>query len=1082
MGKRARFSKQWCGLNRWNNESGIALIIVVSVLAIAGIMAVSFAFTQRLELKAAANFQLSVKAGYLAEAGVRHAIQLLEEDKSANAYDAYTETWSTTFQGEDCDNDGEGRPDSRWIDFVEEPGGFLGRYAVLVRDEAGEINLNSAGFHNTSPLKVTEGWQTFEVSLEKFLDLLHVPNAKTVSSAVLDYRYGGEIGLKNGQPGKDDDGDGMIDETGYPGVDDPSVDDNNNSVVLAYDGIDNDADGIRDESGEGVNEPMEFDPLDPYSDDRVFISLEQLKGVEGINEQIFQNLRRFLGTNSVDKEVDSLGNNRVSLNNASADQLYKVFRDAGVGSPARKAVNLKDWLDADCARTSLSEVIRTFSVSDEGPKGDWEWEGDRYVSHVPGGNPGWWQWSGIESGNYYLTFFAQKEGQIIGDVTINNQTCYNLKHGDQFVGSLSNSITIGSDGMLSIQIQNNRQGAETECVFHRVQLEPLVGAPSGFQSVPVHGVEPIRINELLVSPVTDLGVRQDQDPGGDWVWTGSFYTNHQPKGATAGEGTWEWRDIPNGTYYVELFGAGSGQTVGDVQIKGKSKTHVHSGDRFPYTITVSGGMLSIDIQNNETEGECVFSRIRLSQQPDGEFIELVNIGEEPISVGGWVIEGPGPDGWPATIPLETEPILPSGYLILAMDLDDNQAGVNGNGISLNKNWSGLTSAVQLQFTNTVSETGDLLTDSPGQIVRLKNEKGQIVDEVEYLSVSANQSLECADPADSLDANLNGTRDGFYASADENRATPGQANKNGAMIKEYDEFGNPTYHDVHKEVQIRNRPIPNLDFLSGVPLGGWSHWSLDDLAWMVDKVTLHAVRLEAEGHSLGLSGWSEVQQASPLTNLFRSLQAGEVGEWRWDEKDHVKNGYYFLRILGEPEQAVEVSIQLADGTWTEYTPALVAGSDGGMAYGVIAIGAGTVLSTPKQILQIRLRNASSLGAATFDYLLLEPALLIPGRININTAETEVLQSLPGIDQEVANQVIEGRPYGDQGGLRMGIGDLVTSGVLKVGSSESNDVFATLGRIANLVTVRSDHFEIIATGQWLRKGVILAEKRIRAVVER
>ena len=197
---------------------------------------------------------------------------------------------------------------------------------------------------------------------------------------------------------------------------------------------------------------------------------------------------------------------------------------------------------------------------------------------------------------------------------------------------------------------------------------------------------------------------------------------------------------------------------------------------------------------------------------------------------------------------------------------------------------------------------------------------------------------------------------------------------------------------------------------------------------------------------------------------------------------MKNGYYFLRILGEPEQAVEVSIQLADGTWTEYTPALVAGSDGGMAYGVIAIGAGTALSTPKQILQIRLRNASSLGAATFDYLLLEPALLIPGRININTAETEVLQSLPGIDQEVANQVIEGRPYGDQGGLRMGIGDLVTSGVLKVGSSESNDVFATLGRIANLVTVRSDHFEIIATGQWLRKGAILAEKRIRVVVER
>ena len=51
-------------------EKGIALIIVISILAIVSIMAISFTFTMRLEAKSAANYQISTQAGYLAEAGL----------------------------------------------------------------------------------------------------------------------------------------------------------------------------------------------------------------------------------------------------------------------------------------------------------------------------------------------------------------------------------------------------------------------------------------------------------------------------------------------------------------------------------------------------------------------------------------------------------------------------------------------------------------------------------------------------------------------------------------------------------------------------------------------------------------------------------------------------------------------------------------------------------------------------------------------------------------------------------------------------------------------------------------------------
>ncbi len=228
-----------------SNNKGIALILVVSILAVAGIMAVSFAFTMQLELKSATNFLEATRASYLAESGITYAQAVLKEDEPD--IDSFQDAWATLFEGSDVDNDGDGEPDSKWIYVYDDLDEAVGRYAVLVRDEAGFLNINIANKHNISPLKVTEGWTPHELDLRSFLASFELSDSEKTYEDILDHRLG-----LDGEPGE------------------MGVDDNDNQRVLAADGIDNNADGIIDEAGEGIDEPMELVPSSPYADDNAF--------------------------------------------------------------------------------------------------------------------------------------------------------------------------------------------------------------------------------------------------------------------------------------------------------------------------------------------------------------------------------------------------------------------------------------------------------------------------------------------------------------------------------------------------------------------------------------------------------------------------------------------------------------------------------------------------------------------------------------------------------------------------------------------------------------------------------------------
>ena len=79
------------------NQHGIALILVLGILAILVVLATTFAFNMRLEQKAARNYLDAGKADYIARIGVEWAIALLRNDITESGdcegYDWNADAW-----------------------------------------------------------------------------------------------------------------------------------------------------------------------------------------------------------------------------------------------------------------------------------------------------------------------------------------------------------------------------------------------------------------------------------------------------------------------------------------------------------------------------------------------------------------------------------------------------------------------------------------------------------------------------------------------------------------------------------------------------------------------------------------------------------------------------------------------------------------------------------------------------------------------------------------------------------------------------------------------------------------------------
>ena len=443
-------------------------------------------------------------------------------------------------------------------------------------------------------------------------------------------------------------------------------------------------------------------------------------------------------------------------------------------------------------------------------------------------------------------------------------------------------------------------------------------------------------------------------------------------------------------------------------------------------------------------------------------------------MSGWMLDGDAVRGRQGRLPAGSV-VKPHGLLIAAVDVDDTQPGLSGNGVSARSAWEFPAEAprVQLEFPggNLTPETDWLSTNIlGGAAAKLTLRVGEwVVDETEYpipLPTSASfQSLEKGDPSVVRDTNRNGIDDGWYPAL--KLYTPGASNDNEGVreLKGLEQI----VHDPATEVTVLNRPLRSVGELAGLPSGiAWRPVASGDVAKIVDRLTVDGLRLEPEAHLLdGQDAWHETADG------YEATKQGAEGTWQWTD---VPDGQYHLSVYGWAGERLSLRWQKQDGTYRDWIPIRSMDAQGRLVVGQVTVG---FEESPPNMLTLQGRCESTSGICHVTHVRLDPQLTLVGVVNVNTASQDVLKSLPGMTDAIIQRLIAGRPYGDQNQKARGAGDLLAGSVL---GETDEDKLARFRQVAHLLTVRSHVFEIISLGETLQDGRSGAAQRIQTIIQR
>ncbi len=112
------------------DERGVAVIMAMWLLAVLAIIGTTFVYMMRLEPIIARTHRDDMKATYVAQAGIDHALYILKQDSDKDL-DHLGETWA------------QGLTNQILYD-EETSANIVGYYTVTISDESGKINLNTA--------------------------------------------------------------------------------------------------------------------------------------------------------------------------------------------------------------------------------------------------------------------------------------------------------------------------------------------------------------------------------------------------------------------------------------------------------------------------------------------------------------------------------------------------------------------------------------------------------------------------------------------------------------------------------------------------------------------------------------------------------------------------------------------------------------------------------------------------------------------------------------------------------------------------------------------------------------------------
>lgn len=188
---------------------GVALVAVLAVLTILAVLATVFTIVMSINHSVSKASIAKVQSDMLAHSAIEHTMTLLRNDIDEQpAWDDLSENWHSWFrpgnapQDEMVDIDGipeinrAPAAEARWVYVRNGKNELVGRYAVLVEDEASKININAATA--LSPHMQDRGAGTFEIMLTDG-KTAGLPISKRYARRILDFRFG-----RDNKPGQAD--------------------------------------------------------------------------------------------------------------------------------------------------------------------------------------------------------------------------------------------------------------------------------------------------------------------------------------------------------------------------------------------------------------------------------------------------------------------------------------------------------------------------------------------------------------------------------------------------------------------------------------------------------------------------------------------------------------------------------------------------------------------------------------------------------------------------------------------------------------------------------------------------------------
>lgn len=146
------------------NEKGMALLLVLVIVALLSSLVIEFSFSTLVDLRAAETYRDRAKAYYLARGGIEAARTILQEDK--NGFDHPEEFWGQSL--------------------VNIPAGD-GDVSIEIHDLSGRLNINAVADERGNPLA---GYHRFVALCEEVLQLNKEEAQQLADSLV--YWYNGD--------------------------------------------------------------------------------------------------------------------------------------------------------------------------------------------------------------------------------------------------------------------------------------------------------------------------------------------------------------------------------------------------------------------------------------------------------------------------------------------------------------------------------------------------------------------------------------------------------------------------------------------------------------------------------------------------------------------------------------------------------------------------------------------------------------------------------------------------------------------------------------------------------------------------